>query len=240
MDIIKGITFNGKHSYRDMGLVLSNRNIGYPSKEKIIEKVPFASIEYDFSNLYGAQSYSNRTLVYKFNLKNNSSTSDGYYALESEIINWLYGTLSKSKLTDDALPGVYFLAEPVEEPGTQRIKVYGGILEITFTAYPFKIGEHFEGDDIWDTFNFLEDYAQETSFIVEGSRSVTLYNPSLNPVSPTIITSRDLVVADKNGRFHSVNEGTNVVHNFMLFPGENRISILGRGTIEFKFRKEVL
>ena len=67
-----GIEFNGKHSLGDFGLTVSNREIGYPSKIKRQERVPFSNTVYDFSNLYGGQEYEERSITYTLNLINKS------------------------------------------------------------------------------------------------------------------------------------------------------------------------
>src|SRR5690625_4183585 len=138
-----GIEFNGKHSYIDFGITLGvEKDIGYPEKEKIKVKVPFSNIEYDFSEIYGEQTYTNRALTYTFNIieKHKINTTEKINLIETKIVNWLMNSNGKQKLYDDAIPGYYFLAE-VEGSLSFDELWNSGTLTVTFTAYPFMASE---------------------------------------------------------------------------------------------------
>ena len=61
------IVYNGKHSFNDFGLKRFNsKEHKAPSKNKIYETVPFMNGSYDFSNIYGGNTYSDRELTYSF------------------------------------------------------------------------------------------------------------------------------------------------------------------------------
>src|SRR5690625_2621094 len=96
-----------------------------------------------------------------------------------EVLNWLVPVNKKIKLIDDYVPGYYFMAEVEEAPDFDELR-FRGRLTVTFTAYPFKVSELHEGNDLWDPFNFLLDYAQVTEFTVNGTKEITLYNPGAN------------------------------------------------------------
>ena len=64
-----GITFNGKHSYKDFGLLVKERNIDNPSKIKTKERIPYSNQIFDFSKIYGVQEYEERSISYVFYLK---------------------------------------------------------------------------------------------------------------------------------------------------------------------------
>lgn len=239
-----GIKFNGKHSYKDFGLTLKSREIGYPSKIKRKERVPFSNNAYDFSGIYGGQEYEERQLTYVFNVIDKRYTG-GYkfnfsntQMLETELINWLMNTNKKGKLVDDTLPGYYFLAE-IEGDPSSSFEFMGSELTIAFTAYPFKISELYEGHDIWDEFNFLLDYAQITDFEISGQENITLYNAGATIVKPAIKTTAPFTII-KNGRTYNVAAGTSDSYDFMLNKGETRMTLKGTGSISFLFRKELI
>src|SRR5699024_88490 len=109
-----GIEFNGKHSYRDFGITLGvDKEIGYPEKEKIKVKVPFSNVEYDFSEIYGEQTYTPRPLTYTLNVldENKINTTQRINLLETRLSNWLMNSNGKQKLYDESIPGYYYLAE---------------------------------------------------------------------------------------------------------------------------------
>lgn len=231
-----GIEFNGAHSYRDMRLTIEDRNIGNPSKIKRKERVPYSNTYYDFSTLYGGQEYTERELTYVFNIMDYERKN--FYIFETEINNWLMQVNQKSVLKDDLIPGYYLLAEVEDETVNQK-EFEGGRLTVHFTAYSFKISELYEGNDIWDTFNFLLDYAQDTKFEVNGMKEVTLYNPSATTIIPEIITTNEMIIKRDNTQY-VIPQGTTKSHDFILYQDENKLTIEGNGTIEFKFRKELI
>src|SRR5699024_7402212 len=111
------------------------------------------------SGIYGGQEYEERSLTYIFQIKDYQKVD--LAIKKAEVLNWLMQPNQQMQLFDDFIPGFYFLAEVEQAPDFEELK-YSGRLTVDFTAYPFKVGELYEGNDIWDTFNFLLDYAQIT------------------------------------------------------------------------------
>jgi len=234
-----GITFNGKHSYKDFGVTMAKgKSIGIPNKNKIKVTVPFSNIEYDFSELYGSQTYQPRPLSYPFNIYKNYTGKVPMNMLRTQIINWLMNSNGKQKLYDDAYPGYYFLAE-VEGSSSFEEDYDTGVLTVEFTAYPFMIAELQEGHDIWDDINFDLDMLQPIDFIVNGSLDVTLHNTGVPALIPTI-TASDSMQITKNNMTYNVPSGTSKSESFTLSPGENDLTITGNGSISFEFYKELI
>lgn len=230
-----GIFKSNKHSFRDFGLTIKSKEIGVPKKKKIKETIPFMNGSYDFSNLYGGPNYEERTLSYTFNLQARNKVE--LNSKKIYIINWLMDNSSKEPLFDDTIPGYYFLAE-CEDIST---KENGNYIELSvkFTTYPFKISDSYEGNNFWDTFNFENDVLQDRSFIVNGTSTINLYNSSAIEIDPIIVTSNNFELI-KDGKSYIVQSGESKDYRFKLKKGNNKITIKGTGTIEFRFRKEVL
>ena len=236
-----GIEFNGKHSYRDFGITLGvEKSIGYPEKVKIKVKVPFSNIEYDFSEIYGEQTYTPRPLTYTLNVleRNKVNNTEKINVLETQLSNWLMNSNGKQKLYDDAIPGYYFLAEV--EGGLSFNELWNsGTLTVPFTAYPFMISELEEGHDIWDDFNFELDIAQITDFEVNGTLNVILFNVGTPSLLPQIETTAPMEIV-KDGTTYNVPVGKSKSNDFKLQSGENDLTITGNGTIKFLFYKELI
>ena len=231
-----GITYNNKHSFNDLGLtVLNTRVIETPSKIKITETIPFSNITYDFSSLYGGNCYTERQLEYEFLIKACNSTELEFKRME--VDQWLLSSNSKTPLIDDNIPGYYYKAECISTEFEDLVKI--GKLKAIFTAYPFKIGESYEGNNLWDSFNFELDVLQDTKFIVNGVSNVSIYNPSVIDIEPEIISSSriEIILDDKK---YTVEAGTSKDYRFKFKKGANNLTLKGNGTIEFRFRKEVL
>ncbi|WP_226545025.1 phage tail protein [Bacillus thuringiensis] len=238
--MLYGIKFDGKHSYKDMGYTMpAEREIGLPAKEKIIVQVPFSNVEYDFSELYGSQTYTSRSLKYSFNvLKRGNYTPQTMQIEKIKLINWLMNTRGRKKLYDDTIPGYYFLAE-LESAADIQDDWETGTLTATFRAYPFMIAELHEGNDIWDDFNFELDVAQITKFTVKGKANVDLLNVGTPDIVPEIQSSTPMKIT-KEGVTYAIPSGISKDRNFVLKPGENNLKINGRGTISFRFYKELI
>lgn len=229
-----GIRKNNKHSFNDFGLTIKSKRIGSPKKNKIKEEIPFMNGSYDFSLLYGEQTYSERQLEYTFNLNERNKIAMNMKKIQ--VLEWLNDG-GKQPIYDDAIPGFYFLAEVEdddfnEEGGT-------GELKVTFNAYPYKISTRNEGHDIWDEFNFELDYAQDTKFTVENEKSIELYNLGSSRITPTVRTTSSFDVI-KGEITYKFNPGVTTDWRFILEKGLNNIIIRGTGDIEFIFKREVL
>lgn len=235
-----GIKFNGKHSFDDFGITVADKDVGYPDKEKIKVKVPFSNVEYDFSEIYGEQTYTTRSLTYTFNVldKHMINNTQRVNTIETKLSNWLMNSSGKQKLYDDSMPGYYYLAEVESGLSFAELRNYG-TLTVEFIAYPFMIAELSEGNDVWDTFNFELDVAQVTDFEVNGTLDVTLYNVGTPGLNPKIEASSEMEII-KNGVTYDLPSGTTESENFKLTSGENKLTIKGNGTIKFKFYKELI
>lgn len=236
-----GIQFNGEHSFKDLGITHGTiREIGVPNKVKVIRRPPFSNMDIDFSKLYGDQVYENRTLKYSFNLVDRfgKNTAEVMSTTKTLLTNWLMNTNGKQPLYDDAYPNHYFLAEV--EDGTDIEEDWNkGLLTVNFTAYPFMIHELPEGNDIWDTFNFELDVAQQTNFNVNGTKDILLINSGTPDVVPRIKSDSPFSIISPEKRFE-VSAGTTESARFILKSGKNYLTLEGHGYIEFEFYQELI
>lgn len=236
-----GIQFNGKHSYRDLGITHGTiREIGVPNKIKVIKRPPFSNVDIDFSELYGDQIYENRPLKYSFNLvdRYGTYTAESLTTTKTLLTNWLMNSNGKQPLYDDLYPNYYFLAE-VEE-GTDIEEDWNkGLLTVTFNAYPFMIHDLQEGHDLWDEINFATDVLQPTSFNVRGTQNIVLVNAGTPDVVPRIVTDSPFSIMLR-GQKYDVSSGITNSHRFVLKSGENHITLEGTGQIEFGFYQELI
>ena len=227
----------GKHT-SDFGLQCIERSIGFPEKNKILVQPPFSNTILDFSNLYGSSTYSGREYTFKFLVDRTISRAD-MYRLWTRVINWLTQPNKKVPLYDDLMHDYYYLAELVKAPSFDEAIGEDGSLTLTFDCYPFRICELEEGHDIWDIFDFDLDVAQVTKYDVTVTRDIVLLNAGSGIAVPTIRTNNDMVIKFENQTF-SVPPGTSESSRFRLKSGLNELKILGTGTIEFIWHKELI
>lgn len=229
-----GITYKNKHSYKDFGLTIKSKDIIPPKKVKNKSTIPYMNGVYDFSELYGEQTYEERTLEYIFNL--NCRSKIELNSKKISILDWLLNSF-KINLNDDTIPGYFFLAE-CEEVNFKEDGINAEI-SVTFIAYPFKISNLQDGHDIWDEFNFELDIVQNTKFEINGVENINLYNNGAIGINPTIICSSSMEIIKRNITY-KINPGQSKSWSFKLDKGLNELIIKGNGIIEFKWNKEVL
>jgi predicted phage tail component-like protein len=231
---IQGCTFNGKHN-NDIGIVMHSKSIQPPSKKKIKDSVPFMNGSYDFSTISsnGEPNFSEREITIVFGLP--SETNEQLQKLYSTALEWLEDTNNKQQLIFDDMTDYYYMAE-VEESSSFEQTMQFGLLTVKLVAYPFKTSIDYVGDDIWDTFNFEEDYAQTNQFDIINYATINIYNPSRS-VSATIYCSVPMTIT-KDGVTYNLSSGNNTIYGFKINRLMNSIKINGTGRIKFMFRKE--
>lgn len=232
-EIVEGFTYNGVHS-KKYNLRLINRIDNTPTEKEVIENIPYMQGELDFSNILGTRVYENRFPTYEMLIVDYDYQRRK--SIEMSLSNWLMKGI-KNELYDDFVKNYYYVGKCQSIEYEDRYEGMTAI--ITFNAYPFKIGEYLEGNDIWDEFNFETDIAQITSYEINGSEQVTLYNGGNNLISPKVIASSSMEIIKGNQTFN-VPQGESESYEFMLDLGENTLTINGNGTIEFQFYKEML
>lgn len=172
MTNFSGFTFDGKHSYRDIGMTIDpERNISIPNKVKYKESLPFSNKVWDFSSIYGKALYEERTLTYKFNLMGKPIESKAdMNMIKTILLKWLLSPNEKTPLYDDHFPDFYFMAE-VEGNNSFEEDWKHGFLNVTFTAQPFMIDRMPEGHDLVAFMKTRLDVRQKTNFTYKSSWS---------------------------------------------------------------------
>ncbi|MFL0251413.1 distal tail protein Dit [Clostridium neuense] len=234
---MNGITFNGKHSYNDFGLVLEEKKINPPAKTKILDTVPYMNSQYDFSTVgtNGEQVYGTRIITVKLALL--CYSMEQLYIVYSQVLEWLVD-VGQSQLIFDFMPDFYFLAEVQEAPSWDEF-VDNGELSINFVCEPFKYSTSYMGDDLWDDINFLTDYMQDTNeFNISGSTTITMYNNG-RLKAPVINCSSAMTVTFNNQTYNLV-QGDNKLWGLKLRNGKNDLVFSGNGTVKILFRWEML
>lgn len=230
---LRGFTFNGVHN-NAMGVVMHSKSINSPAKKKVKDSVPFMNGSYDFSTVgsNGEIVFSEREITIVLGLP--AETKEVLQVLYSKTLEWLVD-VGKQKLIFDVMKDYYFMAE-VENTTSFEETMEFGQLEVTFVVDPFKYSIDYVGADIWDTFNFEEDYLQDSGYDIVGTKTITLYNPGRS-VRPIINCSSPMTLI-QNGKSYSLNTGDNKPYGFYLTTLANTLTINGTGRINFTFRKE--
>lgn len=238
-----GITFAGKHSFRDFGLRVIDKKIDFPKKDKVTITLPYSSQLIDLSELYDETSYGERSLEVTFLVIDQEQYSkDVIYNKMTSFVNYLEQTHGKIELIDDIMPEYYYLAELVDAPKWNEDRHHGKFTA-KFSAYPFRIRLNPEGSDIWDEFSFENDVAQNIRHVVNKNYDFILINVGVQAVQPVVVASSEFVLT-VNGVEYAVKSGItdpiDAAYPVTLPVGENKLHVIGTGTIEFDWHKEVI
>ena len=232
--ITEGFVF-GDYDSRKNNMFLISRDAPTPSEKEITESVPYMQGVYDFSQLNGGERYfDNREIAYQVMLFEKDYPTRKY--AEQEIKRQLM-PLGIQPLYDSHDNGYHWLGkcksvsvEDDAEKGTLSCS-------IVFDCYPFAIYNEAEGSDIWDDVYFPHWIFQETKYTVNGSQSISLFNIGSKSAECELIVTGTVNVS---GSFDTLNltDGNYKDTQLVLAMGENKLTLSGDGTIEFKFYRE--
>lgn len=215
--MIKGLTINNVHTYKDLGLMISKRNISIPQVNKIKESVPYQNGEYDFSNLNGEMTYQNRMISYTFDIL--ESSTEKMEETKRKILNWAMSVVEK-EIYDDYLSGYHFVGS--YESSSWNEDFEQAELTLEFSVYPYL-------------------YANEITikkFEIHGETEVILDTESSHRIIPAINCNGDILITRGNTTI-AIGEGTFEDVDFYLEP-KNVFLFSGNGVISFSYINEVL
>ena len=236
LEINEYIQFMGFNSKNEK-LYLIERNAPTPEEKEILKDIPFKQGVLDFSALLGSRVFKNREIEYTFMLFN---TPYNQRKIVERNIKQKLMVHSKNKLFDTHDSNYYWLGKckSVEvENGEQfnQLKV-----TITFDCYPYMFSNTNYFDDYWDTFEFDEDVANYTKYVVKGSLDFPLFNAGSVAVKPEITVNSTFRVKVNDENFIEFQSGSKQDYYLSLKPGLNKVRVEGTGTIKFHYRKEVM
>ncbi|EMZ41931.1 MAG: hypothetical protein E6X18_04200 [Atopobium minutum] len=180
-----GATINGKHTWKDYGLVVGNTDVvGMPKPKTLIVEIPGSSKRLDLTEaLTGKCEFSERTLSFTLG---GIGRIDAWAERLRAFLNDIHGKHVKVVLDSEL---EYYFEGRAEVKGFERTRAIGEItLEVTCDPYKWEITASDE-DWLWDTFNFetgvIRDYQN-----IKVEKSAALYiTGSAIPMTPTFIVS---------------------------------------------------
>ena len=232
-EYIQFMSFNSKHEK----LYLIERNAPTPEEKEILKDIPFKQGVLDFSALLGGRVFKNREIEYVFMLFN--TPYERRKIVERNIKQKLM-VHPRNKLYDTHDANYYWLGKckSVEVENGERFNQLK--VTVTFDCYPYMFSNTDYFDDYWDTFEFDEDVANYTKYIVKGSLDFPLFNAGSVAVKPEIIVDNRFSVKVNDEKPIVFEAGSKQDYYLSLRPGVNDIHVEGTGTIKFHYQKEVM
>lgn len=209
---MKGVTFGSYHSYNDLGLILTGKEIGEAEiKEKLVE-VEGASVTLDYTEAFGEVKYGQRPLHFEFKTKVPQSQFLSQY---SKVQNALHGR--KLKIVLDEEPDYYYIGRIKVSSFTNDKNI--GVISIDCTCETWK----YKAVETVVTAN------------VSGNSTINLTN-SRKRVVPTVTTDASMSIS-YNGYTSNVGAGTHIVPTLELSEGINPVVVEGTGNITFAYQE---
>ena len=232
-EYIQFMSFNSKNEK----LYLIERNAPTPEEKEILKDIPFKQGVLDFSALLGGRVFKNREIEYVFMLFN---TPYNQRKIVERNIKQRLMVHPRNKLYDTHDANYYWLGKckAVEVENGERFNQLK--VTVTFDCYPYMFSNTDYFDDYWDTFEFDEDVANYTKYIVKGSLDFPLFNAGSVAVKPNITVDSRFSVKVNDEDPVVFEAGSKQDYYLSLKPGLNKVRVEGTGTIKFHYRKEVM
>lgn len=223
------VTFGTKNSYDDFGIILTDKDIGFP--EPKLEKVDVIGADgvIDLSEVLNDDiKYKTRKLQFTFTvLKGNK-----YWASTvADVANYLHG--KKLRIQMDFDPAYYYTGRCK----INSFKTSKRLCTITIDAEcePYRLDINGNGEKwLWDTFSFQNGFIRVNAVTVNGSLQVNLQNQR-KIVSPTFTCSTAMTVTF-DGVTYNLPKGKTQVLGIRLQYGTNYVTFKGNGTVKIEYQ----
>lgn len=208
---MKGIYFDGIHSYENLNLVLSGISIPPATVKTTYVDIPGGDGSVDLTEALGEVKFKDRECAFTFTV----FPYEDFEEKKKHISNLLNGKRCKIKLDKD--PGYYwdgrcFINEYASDKNLHKIVVGA-------TVAPYKLK------------------TEMTSVIVPAGESVaeTLVN-GRKTVVPTITNSDDATIIFE-GNTYTLKAGTHTILNIELKYGDNQVTVTSTGQVKFTYQE---
>lgn len=215
---MKGITFGELHSYDDLNLILSEKEIGAPSvKEKKVD-IEGADGSIDYTDFFGGPKYGDVT--HKFTFSTIVPRSD-FLSQYSTVKNALHGKKLRIILDDDS--GFYYVGRCYvsgfkDERGVGKIEV-----DCDCEPYKYKAAK------------------TVVTKAVNGTETITLTNVRKRAVPEiTITTETSLNIVFQTYNVWDLGNGSYTLPDLELAEGDNTVTVAGTGSITFAWQEAML
>lgn len=227
----------GDFNSKDAGWYLQSRDAPTPDKKEIVEQIPYLQGVLDFSDVLGEVFFDRREITYEFKLPNKDYPDR---KLAERFIKSSMATKSDSQLFDTHDRRYYWLGKVKSIKVTDVPLKKHLIATIVFICYPFAFHVDNYFDDVWDTFDFENDFSNWTKWKINGQNEIFFINGGDTSVSPTVICSSDITLVDTKGKTYKFKSGENNDFVLSIKSGINRFTAKGNGTISLRFNAEVM
>lgn len=212
---MKGIKFGNMHSYRDLKMILTSKEIGSPAvKTKKIE-IEGADSALDLTDFFGEAKYEDVTHKFSFST---IVPQAQFLSLFSTVKNALHGKKMRIILDDDPL--FYYLGRCRVSSFTNDKNI--GMVSVECDCEPYK-------------------YKLEKTVVsraVNGTEIITLTNGRKRAVPEVVIAAEGSIRIEYQGsNIWDLGSGSFTLPELELVEGANDVTVTGVGNITFTWQE---
>ena len=205
---MKGIRFGLYHSYDDLKLILTAKEMGAPAVKSKTLDIPGADGSLDLTDFFGEPKYENVTHRFDFST---IVPQEEFITLFSTIKNAIHGKKMRVILDDDPL--FYWIGRIHVSKFTSEKGV--GTISVECDCEPYK---------------YKKD-ATTVAQAVSGTHSITLTNGRKRAVPEVQIFTDSSIRIEFGGFIWDLGSGVYTLPELELTHGENTVTVTGTGTV---------
>ena len=213
---MNGVLFGDVHSYDDLSLILTSKEIESPEPKTDTLDVPGSDGEEDFTEYFGSVKYKNRKIKLEFST---IVPRNEFLELFSTIQNKLHGLKKRIILDDD--PDFYYVGRLTCDKWKANKRIGTITIEANCEPYKYKLNE-----------------TMITAAIGTESVDIPCGNLKRN-VIPTLVLDAAMQI-EFNDTTYSLSSGTYQIPEIEFVEGINVLTVTGAGTITVTYQEASL
>lgn len=215
---MKGVSFLGFHSYRDLHLLLTEKEIGAPEVKRHSINIEGADGELDFTDFFGEPKYQNAQHRFAFE---SIQTRNEQLSQFADIKNRIHGKKGRIILDDD--PSFFYVGRCFVSKYTNEKSIGKISVECDCEPYKYKLTK------------------TVVTRAIDGTVEVSLTNARKRAVPEVRIESETgLNIVFNTSNVWDLGSGSYTLPELELVEGENLVTVTGTGTITFTWQEAAL
>ena len=210
---MKGVSFLGFHSYRDLHLLMTSKEIGAPEVKRHTIDIAGADGELDFTDYFGEPKYQNAQ--HRFTFESIQPRNEQLQQF-TDIKNAIHGKKGRIILDDD--PSFFYVGRCFVSKYTNEKNIGKITVECDCEPYKYMITQ----TAIYQAVN--------------GTVEVPLINGRKRAMPEVKITTEGTLNIVFNGNIWDLGAGSYTLPELELVEGTNIVTVTGTGTITFTWQ----
>lgn len=212
---MKGVSFHGYHSYRDLHLLMTGKEIGAPEVKRHTVDIAGADGELDFTDYFGEPKYQNAQ--HRFTFESIQPRNDQLQQY-TDIKNAIHGKKGRIILDDD--PSFFYVGRCTVSKYTNEKNIGKITVECDCEPYKYKMAE------------------TVVTRAVSGTDTIVLTNSRKRAVPlVTISTNTSMTLVYNVDNVWTLSAGSYMLPELELVEGDNAVTVTGTGTVTFRWRE---